>query len=89
MKDMGAPVRRWAERRSKACQALTTKMGVQQRKKRKTMTRSMRITRFLAIRLDVELLLHTRPTMGLLVLLLELGTLPVLIVMLFFLDGCM
>jgi hypothetical protein len=73
MKDIGAPERSLsAERRSKARQALTANTGVQQRKKRQTMTRSMRITRFLAIRLQVELLLHTRFSLDLLLSTLSL-----------------
>lgn len=82
---MGAPVRwRLADSWSKAFHALTTKMGVQQRKKRTTMTRSMRMTRFLAIRLDAELLQLTRPTAG---LPLEVPKLPEPNVRLFLLDG--
>lgn len=61
MNEMGAPDKsRSALRLSKARQALTTKTGIQQRKKRTTMTSSMRMTRFLAIRLAVGLLLQTR-----------------------------
>lgn len=61
MKEMGVPERRRsAEAVSKARQALALKMGIQQRKKRTTMTISMRITRFLAIRLAAGLLLLMR-----------------------------
>lgn len=69
MKEMGAPEsRRSAERLLNARQAFAANTGVQQRKKSTTITSSMRITRFLAIRLAVGLLLHTRFS---LVLLLE------------------
>lgn len=64
MKEMGAPERRRsAEAASKARQALALKMGIQHRKKRITMTTSMRITRFLAIRLAAGLLLLMRLTL--------------------------
>ena len=67
MKEMGVPERRRsAEAVSKARQALALKMGIQQRKKRTTMTMSMRITRFLAIRLAAGLLLRTRLSLPLL-----------------------
>lgn len=60
MKDIGAPEnRRSAERLSKARQALTTKIGVQQRKNSPTITSSMRMTRFLAMRFAVGVLLQT------------------------------
>ena len=58
---MGVPERRRsAEAVSKARQALALKMGIQQRKKRTTMTMSMRMTRFLATRLAAGLLLLMR-----------------------------
>lgn len=61
MKEMGVPERCFsAETVSYARQALALKMGIQHRKKRTTMTMSMRITRFLAIRLAAELLLLIR-----------------------------
>lgn len=67
MKEMGAPEsRRSAERLSNARQAFAANTGVQQRKKSTTMTNSMRITRFFAIRLAVGLLLYTRFSLGLL-----------------------
>lgn len=60
MKEMGAPERRWsAEAVSNARQALTLKMGVQQRKNKITITINMRMTSFLAIKLAEELLLLT------------------------------
>lgn len=68
MNEMGAPERMLsAERWSNALHAFAAYTGVQQIKKSRTMTSSMRITRFLAIRLDVGLLLHTRLSLGLLV----------------------
>ena len=58
---MGVPERRRsAEAVSKALQALALKMGIQHRKKRTTMTMSMRMTRFLAMRLAAGLLLLMR-----------------------------
>lgn len=81
MKDMGAPDRRRsAERLSKARQALTTKTGVQQRKNSPTITSNMRMTRFLAMRFAVGLLLQT-------LLSLDLGWLGIAGSLRFFLDG--
>lgn len=61
MKEMGAPERDLeADFRSKAFQVLAEYRGIQQMKKRATITMSMRITRLLAWSLACEVLLRAR-----------------------------
>lgn len=65
MKEMGAPERALtADLRSKAFQVLTEYRGIQQMKKRATITISMRMTRFLACSLASEVLLRARSVLA-------------------------
>ena len=61
MKEMGTPERALeADLESKAFQVLTEYMGIQQMKKRATITISIRMTRLLAWSLASEVLLRAR-----------------------------